>query len=123
MTHILQYMFVLNEKLVNVLNTYRYLLFKCSYFAEMHNGKARQIHGHSQHPTKGLVILLTLQYYTYILFSTCRYPLAITSINMTSILYNMVMDNTLEYYFYLSTEGRVVTIADFMETHCKIICQ
>lgn len=54
-------MFVLNEKLVHVLNmSYcRKFLFKCSYFAEMHNGKARQIHGHSQHPTKGLVTLLT----------------------------------------------------------------
>ena len=35
----------------------------------------------------------------------------------------MIMDNTLEYYFYLTTEGRVVTVTDFMEAYCKIICQ
>ena len=48
--------------LLNTLNTCPIAMdnffFKYSYFAEMHNGKARQIHGHSQHLTKGLIKLL-----------------------------------------------------------------
>ena len=42
-------------------------------------------------------------------------------INMTSILYNMAMDNTLEYFFHLTAQERVVTVTDFMEAHCKIM--
>ena len=40
---------------------------------------------------------------------------------MTSILYNIEMNNTLEYFFYLTAQERVVTVTDFMEAHCKIM--
>ncbi|XP_003387436.1 PREDICTED: ELMO domain-containing protein 1-like [Amphimedon queenslandica] len=77
-------------------------LYCLVYFAEMHSGKARQVLGFSQHPTKG-------------------YPLAITSINITQIVYSLLLNSHLDYYLYLKSRGNVPTINDFMEAHCYVM--
>lgn len=85
----------------------------------MHTNKARQVLGHSQHPSKGLNLL----FYANNIVNFYRYPLAITSINITSIVYDLLMYGILDYYLYQSFQDRIVTLPDFMEAYCKKLYQ
>lgn len=68
---------------------------KCMvYFAENHTKKARQVIQHSLHPTLG-------------------YSYAIVSINITSLMYEMLQAGLLRCHFYNEVQG-VPTIDDFL---------
>ena len=88
------------------------------YFAEMHSGKARQVLGNSQHPTKGLEIKINNTTISLSLF-LFRYPLAITSINITQMVYSLLSNDSLDYYLYQKSRANVATINDFMEAYCE----
>nr|XP_039271052.1 ELMO domain-containing protein 2-like [Styela clava] len=73
------------------------------HFAENHNEKARQILQHSLHPVQG-------------------YSFAIVSINLTSLMYEMLQSGQLRTHFYNKIQGPP-TVEDFLHAFSCVFSQ
>lgn len=72
------------------------------YFAEHHNAVARSIHLHSHHPKHG-------------------YPLAIVSIDLTSLLFGWTTSGIMDCYLHCAVTQWPISMDEFMEIHCYLL--
>eukprot|EP00731_Ephydatia_muelleri_P017993 Em0011g33a len=77
-------------------------LYCFHYFAAHHNGIARSIHLHSHHPKYG-------------------YPLAIVSIDLTSLLFGWTMSGIMDNYLHCAVSQWPISVEEFMEIHCYLL--
>ncbi|XP_022100304.1 ELMO domain-containing protein 2-like [Acanthaster planci] len=75
-------------------------LLNLIYFAEAYHKAARHVLSHSHHPKFG-------------------YSYAVVGINMTSIAYHLLQDDTLKTHLYNHVQGRP-TVQDFHQIYCHI---
>lgn len=72
------------------------------YFAKRHNSTLRSIHLHSHHPKHG-------------------YPLAIVSIDLTSLLFSWTTSGLIDNYLHCAVSQWPISVDEFMEIHCYLL--